>query len=101
MNKVTKINIAAFLWEQRNAAQRNSRPELRSLINCNAQPERVNSLTLKQHPFSYCFANIDCSLREGRIDFLPPCSRRKLQIININNTMSVVLLISCFTNRYK
>ena len=72
-----RCNIAAFLWEQRNAAQRNSRPELHSLINCKAQPERVNSLTLKQHPFCYCFANIDCSLRKGRINLSLPYSRKK------------------------
>ena len=40
--------------------------ELRSLINCNAQPMRLNSALYasNKQPLCYCFANIDYSLRE-------------------------------------
>ena len=49
--------------------------ELRSLINCNAQPKRLNSSlrASNRQPLCCCFANIDYSLREEQFSNAVSC----------------------------
>ena len=57
--------------------------ELRSLINCNAQPKRLNSSlrASNRQPLCCCFANIDYSLREEQFSNAVSCYSESLCVI--------------------